>query len=276
MKKHLKAIMFAIALPLALILAWELAAIWLKKPFLLPRVGDVIGVLLHPFSDILGTGSLVSNIMISALRIIMGFVIAVIIGVPLGLVMGAFALPRKLLSPLVELLRPLCPIAWIPFAMTVFRTYTVVNIWGIRYSNTILDNVQLGMLFILFWGAFFPILLNTVQGVMGVRSIYIESALTLGARRGQTFTKVVLPAAVPSIMTGLRVGLGIAWMVIIAAEMLPGSDSGIGYLIMYAYELAEMDVLIAGMILIGALGASLSWGLKLIADRLSRWQASER
>lgn len=276
MRKRISRVLYAIALPLALVFAWELTALWLKRPFLLPRVEDVLIVLVHPFTDVLGTGSLASNILVSAFRVVLGFFIAVLVGVPLGLIMGVFALPRKVISPLIELLRPLCPIAWIPFAMAVFRTYTVVSIWGIRYSNTILDSVQLGMLFILFWGAFFPILLNTIHGVIGVKSIYIESGLTLGARGKQIFTKVILPAAVPSIMTGLRVGLGISWMVIIAAEMLPGSDSGIGYLIMYAYELAEMDVLIAGMILIGVMGALLSGGVKSAADRLSRWQAKER
>lgn len=275
MKKYLSKVLLTIALPLTLVLVWELIALWLKNPSLLPTVEDVLFVLLHPFSDVLGTGSLVSNILISAFRVILGFILAVLIGAPLGLIMGAFALPRKLISPLVEFLRPLCPIAWIPFAMAVFKTYTVVNIWGIRYSNTILDNVQLGMLFIIFWGAFFPILLNTIDGVTGVKEIYVESAVTLGARGTQIFTKVILPAATPSIMTGLRVGLGISWMVIIAAEMLPGSDSGIGYLIMYAYEMAEMDVLITGMILIGAVGALLSRGVKFAADKLSGWQAKE-
>jgi len=276
MRKYLSRVLFAIALPITLVLVWELIALWLKNPSLLPAVEDVVFRLLHPFSDVLGTGSLVSNILISAFRVILGFSIAALLGVPLGLIMGAFALPRKLISPLVELLRPLCPIAWIPFAMAVFKTYTVVNIWGIRYSNTILDNVQLGMLFIIFWGAFFPILLNTIDGVTGVKKVYVESAVTLGARGTQIFTKVILPATTPFIMTGLRVGLGISWMVIIAAEMLPGSDSGIGYLIMYAYEMAEMDVLLTGMILIGAVGALLSRGVKFAADRLSVWQAKER
>ncbi|HDR00432.1 MAG TPA: ABC transporter permease subunit, partial [candidate division WOR-3 bacterium] len=139
-------------------------------------------------------------------------------------------------------------------------------------SNTVLDTVQVGMLFILFYGAFFPILVNTLDGVLGVRDVHIESARTLGAKPGQIFRKVVLPAALPSIFTGLRLGLGVAWFVIVAAEMLPGSDAGIGYLMIYAYQLAEMDVLISGMILIGVVGALLSWGLARIGRPLTRWQ----
>ena len=160
--------------------------------------------------------------------------------------------------------------------MAIFKTYTVVNVFDVRYSNTILDTVQIEMLFILFYGAFFPILLNTIDGVIGVREVYIESAQVLGATGAQLFRKVVLPAAMPAVFTGLRVGLGTAWMVIVAAEMLPGSSSGIGYLIIYAYQLAEMDVLVAGMILIGAVGALLSWGVSLLGRPLVGWQAKAR
>ncbi len=92
----------------------------------------------------------------------------------------------------------------------------------------------------------------------------------------QIFRKVIFPAALPQIFTGLRVGLGVSWMVIIAAEMLPGSDSGIGYLIMFAYQLAEMDVLITGMILIGLVGALLSWIVQIISRPFTIWQARER
>lgn len=262
-----------LVLPVLFLAVWEFTAIRLSNPWLLPRVEVVFGRLLHPFADVVQTGSLFYNILVSGLRVLLGFGLAALVAVPLGLMMGRSAFVRRLVGPFVEIFRPLCPIAWIPFAMAVFKTYTVVNLFGVRYSHTIFDVVQVGMLFILFYGAFFPILLNTVDGVIGVREVYIESALALGATDAQLFRKVVLPAALPSIFTGLRVGLGTAWMVIVAAEMLPGSDAGIGYLIIYAYQLAEMDVLIAGMILIGAVGALLSWGVTLISRPLVGWQA---
>ena len=276
MRKVITRTLTSIALPVLLLIAWEVTAIGLGNRAIVPRVEAVVVRLLHPCDDLLKTGSLLWHTGISVLRVGWGFTIAVVIGVPLGLIMGACAKPRQLIEPVVELLRPLCPIAWIPFALIIFRTYTVSNILGFRYSHTILDHVPLGMLFIIFYGAFFPILLNTIAGVTGTRRIYVESALTLGARGSQIFRHVVLPASLPSIMTGLRVGLGIAWMVIIAAEMLPGSESGVGYLIMYAYELAEMDVLVAGMVVIGAVGAVLSKLLLAASERLTGWQARER
>ena len=276
MRRFLGRTLTAVALPALLLAVWEAAAIGLGRRSVVPRVEAVAWRLLTPHEDLLRTGSLAFHTGISAFRVVCGFVLAAAVAIPLGLVMGVFARPRRLIGPLVEMLRPLCPIAWVPFALVVFGTYNASNLLGFRYSHTILDHVSVGMLFIIFYGAFFPILLNTIAGVVGVRRLYVESALTLGARGGQVFRKVLLPASLPSIMTGLRVGLGIAWMVIIAAEMLPGSESGIGYLIIYASQLAEMDVLVAGMIVIGLVGALLSKLIHLASDRLTGWQAKER
>ncbi|MBM4432263.1 MAG: ABC transporter permease [Chloroflexi bacterium] len=265
-----------LALPLAFLVIWQVVSVRLGNPWLLPRPLAVANRLLHPLANVLDTGSLLYNIAVSGLRVLMGFALAVLVAVPLGLAMGRIASVRRLVGPFVELFRPLCPIAWIPFAMAVFKTYSVVNLFGIRYSNTVFDVVQVGMLFILFYGAFFPILLNTIDGVLGVPDAYVEAAQVLGASRGQLFRKVVLPAALPAVFTGLRVGLGTAWMVIVAAEMLPGSSAGIGYLIIYAYQLAEMDVLIAGMILIGAVGALLSFGISILSRPFVGWRARVR
>lgn len=243
---------------------------------MIPRLTAVLGVLFHPFTELIGTGSLFWNIAVSMFRVLFGFTVAVILCVPLGLAMGSSKTIHRMVNPLVELFRPLCPIAWIPFAMAMFKTTRVPQLFGIRYTDTILDSVQVGMVFIIFWGGLFPILLNTIHGVTGVRTLWLETAKMLGASKVKTFRKVVLPAAMPAVMTGLRIGLGVSWMVIIAAEMLPGSDSGIGYLIMYSYELAEMQILVAGMIVIGLTGLILNRGLQLVSDRVSRWTALER
>lgn len=263
-------------LPALFLIGWELIAVWLDNPALVPRLTAVLGVLLHPFTELVGTGSLAWNTIVSLFRVLIGFAVAVVVCVPLGIFMGTSKLIHRLVNPLVELFRPLCPIAWIPFAMAVFKTATVPQLFGLRYSDTILDSVQVGMVFIIFWGGIFPILLNTIHGVSGVRTLWLETAKVLDASPMQTFWKVMLPAALPAILTGLRIGLGIAWMVIIAAEMLPGSDSGIGYLIMYSYELAEMQILVASMIVIGLMGLILNRGLQLISNRVSRWTALER
>ena len=263
-------------LPLLFLAVWEFWAVRLDNPALVPRVETVLLVLVHPFSELIGTGTLAWNTAVSLSRVIFGFSIAVIVCVPLGLWMGTSRTAFRLVNPLVELFRPLCPIAWIPFAMAFFGVMRVPQLFGVRYSNTILDSVQVGMVFIIFWGGLFPILLNTIYGVTGVRSLWLETARILGASRSQIFRKVILPAAMPAIMTGLRLGLGISWMVIIAAEMLPGSDSGIGYLIMYSYELAEMQILVASMVVIGLIGLVLNKGLQIISTRVSGWQALER
>jgi len=257
-------------------MVWEFFALQADNPALLPRVGSVADRLLHPFSDLLKTGSYFRHIAVSASRVILGFMLAVIIGIPLGLLVGRYLLFHRLFSPIIELLRPLCPIAWIPFAMAIFKTYTIADMFGAHYTTSIFGHIQLGMLYVIFYGGFFPIFLNTVHGVRSVKHIHMESALLLGADHRRLFRTVIFPSALPAILTGLKVGLGISWMVIIAAEMLPGSDAGIGYLIMFSYELAEMDILIASMILIGGVGALLSFGVKVIADRTSRWQAKER
>lgn len=263
-------------MPATFLAGWHITATRLNNPWLLPRPLAVAYRLLHPCANVLDTGSLLYNIGVSGLRVLMGFALAVLVAVPLGLTMGRIGFVRRLVGPFVELFRPLCPIAWIPFAMAVFKTYSVANLFGIRYSNTVLDVVQVGMLFILFYGAFFPVLLNTVDGVLGVPDAYVEAAQVLGASRGQLFRKVVFPAALPAVFTGLRIGVGTAWMVIVAAEMLPGSSAGIGYLITYAYQLAEMDVLIAGMVLVGGVGALLSFGISALSRLFIGWQARVR
>jgi NitT/TauT family transport system permease protein len=265
--------LLGLVIPIIILATWEFFAIEANNPALLPRVGDVVNRLVHPFTDLLNTGSFVRHICVSASRVVLGFILAAIIGIPLGLLVGRYLLFHRLFSPVIELLRPLCPIAWIPFAMAIFKTYTIADMFGAHYTTNIFGQIQLGMLYVIFYGGFFPI---TVHGVKSVKHLYIESALLLGADQKKLFKKVIFPSSLPSILTGLRVGLGISWMVIIAAEMLPGSDAGIGYLIIFSYELAEMDILIASMILIGAVGALLSYGVKVLADRTSVWQAKER
>lgn len=272
----MKSILLGILIPLLILVVWEIAAVQLDNPALLPRVGAVMDRLAHPFADLLNTGSLARHVSVSAVRVMMGFLIACFIGIPLGLLAGKYLLIHRLVNPIIEILRPLCPIAWIPFAMALFKTNTVADLFGFHYTSSIFGHVQQGMLFVIFYGGFFPIFLNTVHGVKSVKHIHLESAQLLGADQRRLFRHIILPSSLPAVLTGLRIGLGISWMVIIAAEMMPGSDAGIGYLIMFSYELAEMDILIACMILIGVVGTLLSFGIKWISNRTSFWQARER
>lgn len=261
-------------LPL-LLLGWEVWARYLVQPWILPTVGSVASVLMHPFQDHFQQGNLAGSLFVSLIRVVIGFSVAAVSGVTLGVLMGSNRTLRGLIEPLVELLRPLCPIAWIPFAIAIFKLKTLPQFFGIRFSNTVFDQVQLGMIFVLFWGAFFPVLINTIDGVSGVRRNYLNLAKTLGANRLQVFMHVYLPAALPVILTGLRQGIGLCWFVIIAAEMFPGADSGIGYLLMYASDQSAMDIVLASMVIIATVGALLN-GLMLFAmRRFVRWHGKE-
>jgi NitT/TauT family transport system permease protein len=261
--------------PAVLLIIWHVSAGLIDQPWLFPPVTAVLEQFLHPLRDHYGLGSLLHNTLISLVRVAFGFTLAACVGVTLGLLLGCVRTLRGLFEPLVEILRPLCPIAWLPFAIAVFKLETLPQLFGVAYSRTILDHVQLGMIFILFWGAFFPILTNTLDGVLGVRRNYVSLARTLGAKELQCFVHVYLPASLPMILTGFRQGIGTCWFVIIAAEMLPGSDSGIGYLLLYAADLCAMDVVIAAMIIIGGTGALLNYAMRSAMRTFIRWHGKE-
>jgi len=261
--------------PAVLLAVWHVGASLVDQPWLFPSPLGVAEQLLHPFRSHFGLGSLAGSTLISLVRVAIGFAIAAVVGVTLGLLLGCIRTLRGLFEPLVEILRPLCPIAWLPFAIAVFKLQTLPQLFGMTFSRTILDQVQLGMIFILFWGAFFPIFTNTLDGVSGIRRNYLALAHMLGAGRLQCFRHVYLPASLPMILTGFRQGIGTCWFVIIAAEMLPGSDSGIGYLLMYAADLCAMDVVIAAMIIIGVTGALLNLVMRSAMRTFIRWHGKE-
>ena len=264
-----------IAVPIILLAIWQMAAVHLNQPWIFPPVTRVIEQLAHPLREHYASGSLLSNTVISLLRVLLGFSLAAIAGVTLGIVMGSIRIVGDAIEPIVEVLRPLCPIAWLPFAIAVFKLKTLPQLVGVKYSHTIFDQVQLGMIFVIFVGGFFPVVTNTLDGVLGVRRNYLLLARTLGATRRQTFLYVYLPASMPMILTGLRQGLGLCWFVIIAAEMMTGSDSGIGYLLMYASDNSAMDIVIAAMLIIGVIGALLNFTMRGIMLRTVRWKGKE-
>ncbi|MDD5188609.1 MAG: ABC transporter permease [Methanoregula sp.] len=249
-----------IILPIFIILVWEAAAIIINNPFYLPKIESVIPVLIHPFSTdyTLGTGSLVDNALVSIERVIIGFGIAAVVAIPLGIGMGRSSWINDFFDTTLEMLRPIPPLAWVPLALAWFRL-------GIA-----------SIVFIIFIGSFFPILLNTIDGVRGVKKTWIEVGTTLGASEWQVLVKTVVPGAAPTVWTGLRVGFGIAWMCVVAAEILPGPTSGLGYLIMYAYNLGQMNVIIAGMITIGLIGLAIDLLFRLVEDRFFRWRGLDR
>jgi len=185
-------------------------------------------------------------------RVFGGFALAALVGIPLGLLIGRIALVRRLLDPSIQILRPIPVTAWLPLAMIVF---------GIGPRSAF---------FLVFLGSFYPILLNTVFGVRNVEQRLFEAAEMLGVGQRAMFRKVVLPAALPSIFTGLRLSLGIAWVVIVIGEMT-GVPTGLGAIIMEARQLSRTEVVIAGMVTIGVLGFLSDYLLLTIGRWMLRW-----
>jgi len=247
-----------ILLPALILVGWEVASLLVANPYILPTLESVAQVLFTPLTDILGSGSLVENALISIERVALGFLIAALVAVPLGILMGRSERVKTVFDSTIELFRPVPPLAWVPLALAWFKI-------GLA-----------SIVFIIFIGAFFPILLNTIDGVRGVKRTWVEAAATLGARERQVLFHVILPGAAPTIWTGLRVGFGIAWMCVVAAEMLPGTTSGLGYLILYAYNFGQMQVIIAGMVVIGLIGLSIDYFFKGVEAREFGWRELER
>ncbi|MCD6587438.1 MAG: ABC transporter permease [Candidatus Fermentibacteraceae bacterium] len=262
-------------IPVLILAAWYF---YVDGSFL-PSPSAVFYILLHPAEDILSCGSLLWNIGVSLVRVLLGLFIAIVVGTPFGFMMGANTGFRKFTSVVTELARPLSPIALLPLSIIVFKDTSFTEVLGLnslKYTRHVLNELQIGMIFILAWGGVFPIILETMHGVRGVRKVYVEAARVLGASRTFIFRHVLLPASLPDIFTGYRMAVGRCWMVIIAAEMLPGTNSGIGYLLRYSYQLSRLDIMIACILIIAVIGFVFSRGLEYAGDRWLLLRARER
>jgi NitT/TauT family transport system permease protein len=144
------------------------------------------------------------------------------------------------------------------------------------WKHDLLDQLGVAMVAVIWWGAFFPIFVNTVHGVRNVKALYLEVGRICGASRLQTFRRIVLPAALPAIVAGLRIGMGTAWMVIVAAEFFPGTRSGLAYMITTADEVGKHRYTFACILVIGLLGILINSALRRLEDRVGRWKAKER
>lgn len=271
-------ILLPCAAPLLVLVIWEAIAIELKNDVVLPTVGQVWVLFLHPNEDLLRLGSLLQNLGMSSIRVLCGYSAGLVLALPLGILMGHYKKVNRFMTPLVEILRPMPPLAWIPLILAWFGVASFATMFGVEEGEwyVFLNNIKFSMLIIIFIGAFFPILLNTVYGVSSVRSTLIDSARVLGASERDIFMKILLPAAAPSIVTGMRLGLGVAWMCLVAAEMMPGSISGIGYVITHAYTVARTDIVIAGMVSIGAVGLALDAAFRYFEAKCFAWQRLSR
>jgi ABC-type nitrate/sulfonate/bicarbonate transport system permease component len=239
-------------LPLLIILSWELASSyspWSAK--LMPILSAPSSIALDVWKLSL-SGDLVVHIASSLIRVLGGFAAAVLLAVPIGVLIGVYSLAEDLLDPVLEFLRPIPPPAWIPLGILWFGIGNTQN------------------MFIICLGAFFPIALNTIAGVRASDPLLTAAALTLGASNRQIVTQIVLPASFPSIVTGIRVGLGMGWMALVAAELVAGR-SGLGFLIQSSRYSFLTERIFVGMIVIGLLGLMMDMGMKAIQRRMIRW-----
>lgn len=253
---------YGFCLPVLLAGAWQMLAVWLDQPAILPRLEAVGIVLANPAAKVLISGSLLESTLVSLLRVCLGFLLAAFAAVPLGLWMGHSRKVEHFFDSTIEVLRPIPPLAWIPLILAWLGIKGLTDYVPALAGSTILASIQFSALAIILIGAFFPILLSTIQGVKSIPIEYIESARTLGARGFKLLVKVLLPASLSAILTGLRIGLGVGWMCLVAAEMLPGSSAGLGYLVWYAYELFRADVVVAGIMVIGFIGLAMDRGFR--------------
>jgi NitT/TauT family transport system permease protein len=181
------------------------------------------------------TGTWAAHSLSSARRVLIGFAIAALVGTLVGVLIGWFRAVALLLDPLIQTLRPIPITAWVPFAI-VF--------WGIQEG---------GAISLIALGAFFPVVVNSTAGAARTPKVLVRAALMLGTRPGKLLWRVVLPSALPSIFTGLRLGIGVAWVLVIVSEMV-AVKSGLGYVLWDAYFFIRMDIILAAMFSVGILG----------------------
>jgi NitT/TauT family transport system permease protein len=248
----------SVALPAAVavivLCLWHLAAAAQERPIL--PTPELVGVALV---KLIADGTLWKYVVASVFRVSIGFVLASLVGIPFGLVAGWSTRAFTAFNPLIQGLRPISPIAWIPIAILLF---------GIGDGSAI---------FLIFLASFFPIVVGTMAAVRNISLVHVRSAQNFGLHGLELFRHVVFPAALPQIITALRIALGVAWLVVVAAEMI-AVNSGLGYLIIDARNQGmRYDLVVAGMLVIGAIGIVLDLGIRRLEsfDEV-RWGYAKR
>lgn len=230
--KSKKNVILKIGAPILLIVIWQLASILgLLNEHIIPAPIKVVLALVK----LIENGKLQSDLLISLSRVIKGFIIGTLVGVTIGTIMGLSVNLRTFLNSLVSIFRPIPMIAWIPLLILGL---------GIGEESKVA---------VIFIGTLWPVLLNTLAGILSVDEKLLEVAKVLEKSKSDILVNVILPSAWPSIFTGLRLGISTAWTCVVAAEMVAAS-SGIGYMITYARELSQPDVVLVGVFTIGLVG----------------------
>ena len=238
-----------ILLPLIIIMIWEMACHFGNvKSYSMPAPE----MILKDAAEKIASGILWKHIIVSFLRVLKGFLLALISALVLGVLIGLSRPIERFTELVIQLLKPIPPIAWIPLAILWF---------GIGESSK---------LYIIFYGAFFPILLNTVDGIHNIDKRYLELGRVYEVDRWRLVWKVILPGALPSIFTGVRVGLGNAWVCVVAAEMI-AATRGIGYMLSNGRSMSRADDVILAMLLIGIVGKIMDDILRIIPKIIMKW-----
>lgn len=251
-RDRIRATLIGIASLMVFLLAWHLLTKYRVVFFVrFTNVPSPLAVY-DSFARAIHEPQFLMHIVLSCRRILLGFSLAALVGVPLGLVMGRFKLVHEVVFPVSEVLRPIPAIAWVPMAIMLWPT-----------------NEQ-SIIFITFLGSFFPILVNTLHGMTLVDPVLVRAARCLGAKEASIFREVYFPASLPHIFTGLTIGMGVAWVSLIAAEMISG-QYGIGYFTWEAYSLVQYPDIALGMIAIGVLGLASSLLIRAVGRLAMPW-----
>ena len=251
----LRALALGLGFPILLVLLWDRAVV-LTDTRLVPSPYQV-AVMMYDFSfggvyDDAFSGTILTHVWKSVQRVYGGFLLAAVIGIPLGMLIGRIKILRQLLDPTISLLRPIPVTAWLPLSMIFF---------GLGPNAAI---------FLVFLGAFYPILLNTMFGVRSVDPRLFEAASMLGCSGSAMFRQIILPASLPAIFNGLRIAHGFAWILIVVGEMT-GVPTGLGSVVMDGRTLSRTDLVVTGMIVIGACGFITDRIIVTISNRVLSW-----
>lgn len=245
----MKSVFWRVLLIVVILSFWEtLSRMHLLNQLILPAPSTIF----ITFTHMSLSGELLIDIISSLKRVLIGFAIALFIGIPLGLFLGINKQAKSIVSPFINFFRPIPPIAWIPLAILWFGV-------GDHLSY-----------FITMIAAFFPIFLNTLTGAENVSREHLDVARCFGANKFMVLFHVIIPSSLPHILSGIRVGIGFSWMAVVAAEIVT-SFSGLGYLITVGQQMLRLDQVIVGMIAIGLMGLLMDNSLVLIKNKFVKW-----
>ncbi|HWQ68078.1 MAG TPA: ABC transporter permease [Methanospirillum sp.] len=240
----------------ASIILWQIVADYIvQNKFILPSFTDAV----IAFIQLHQTGTIWLDVWISLLHFGIGLFLALLVGVPMGICIGWFERMNRFLDPLIEIIRPIPPLAWIPFAIVWFG----------------LTDLSAG--FVIFIGAVFPILINTYEGFKSIPRVFVEAGRMLGCSSSFSLIRyIALPAALPHLAAGFRIASGVAWMCLVAAEMFGVSRFGLGQKIWWFYNLHQMDNVLVYMLLLGFIGLFIDYLFRYGMQRsLLRWRVGE-